>query len=247
MTAIAGPAPHDRPPRWQGMPLRGVLLDLDGTLLDTVDDIAMALNRALAGIQVAPLTTADVRNMIGGGAPTLVARVAARLGIPTDAGAQARLLERFELHYGQPHDRNESYSRVYPGVAQGLCELRGLGLKLAVVTNKSKRFADELLQRLALSEWIDCVVGGECCAQRKPSPAPLLFACGALGIEAQAALMVGDSVNDVVAARAAGIPVVCVPYGYNEGGDPRDLACDAFVESLADLPRVLSSVAPRSN
>jgi len=248
MSAIAAdPVPQDRAPRWRGMPLRGVLLDLDGTLLDTVEDIAKALNRALAEMQFDALATADVRNMIGGGAPTLVARAVARLGAPVYAGAQARLLQRFDFHYGQLHQLNESHSRVYPGVAEGLRELHELGLRLAVVTNKTEPLAVELLHQLALSEWIDFVVGGESCPQRKPSPEPLLFACSALEIGPHEALMVGDSVNDVVAARAAGIPVVCVAYGYNEGRDTRDLACDAFIESLAELPRVLSSASRLPN
>jgi phosphoglycolate phosphatase len=122
--------------------------------------------------------------------------------------------------------------------------LHELGLSLAVVTNKAKPFAVELLTQSGLGRWIDFVVGGECCPHRKPNPEPLLFACGALEINPGDALMVGDSRNDVVAARAADMRVVCVPYGYNEGRDPRELACDAFIESLAELPQALSS-APR--
>jgi phosphoglycolate phosphatase len=83
------------------------------------------------------------------------------------------------------------------------------------------------------------VVGGDSCARRKPDPQPLYFACDALRVDPVQALMVGDSMTDVLAARAAGLPVVCVPYGYNEGGDPRTLACDAFIETLADLPALL--------
>ena len=88
--------------------------------------------------------------------------------------------------------------------------------------------------------WIDLIVGGDTCERRKPDPQPLLFACGSLGFAAAEALMVGDSINDVGAARAAGIPVVCVPYGYNEGRDPRTLDCDAMVETLAELPALVS-------
>jgi phosphoglycolate phosphatase len=226
-------------PRRHG-PLRGVLFDLDGTLLDTVEDIAKALNRALAEFSLASLATAEVRNMIGGGAPTLIDRAIARLGAAAYTGSQAKLRERFDLHYGQLHRLKLSSSRVYPGVAEGLRELHEFGLKLAVVTNKGRPIAVGLLHQMGLSKWIDFVVGGECCRNRKPSPEPLLFACSALQINPSEALMVGDSTNDVAAARAAGIPVVCVPYGYNEGRNPRDLTCDAFVESLAELPPLLS-------
>lgn len=233
----------DQAPRWRGAPLRGVLLDLDGTLLDTVEDIAKALNRALAEMHCASLAMAEVRNMIGGGAPTLISSAVARLGGSMSAGGEAKLLERFDFHYGQLHRLKQSRARVYPGVAAGLRELHELGLKLAVVTNKAKPLAAELLHQLALSAWIDFVVGGECCPRRKPSAEPLLSACNALGINPCEALMVGDSSNDVLAARAADIPVVCVLYGYNEGRDQRDLTCDAFIESLAELPRILSGAA----
>jgi phosphoglycolate phosphatase len=229
----------DRVHRWHGTRLRGVLLDLDGTLLDTVDDITKALNRALAEMHLASLGTAEVRNMIGGGAPTLITRAVARLGEAVSAGGEARLLQRFDFHYRQLHGLQEVRSRVYPGVAEGLQELHELGLKLAVVTNKAKSMAAQLLYQLGLSKWIDFVVGGDCCQHRKPNPEPLLFACSALGIDPREALMVGDSNNDVAAARAADIPVVCVPYGYNEGRHSRDLTCDAFIESLAELPHVL--------
>src|SRR6266850_834340 len=112
-------------------------------------------------------------------------------------------------------------------------------MRIAVVTNKHRRFASALLQRLNLMQWIGAVVGGDTCERRKPDPEPLLFACQSLGLSPSRVLMVGDSINDVTAARAAGIPIVCVPYGYNEGRDPRSLACDAMIETLADLPRLL--------
>jgi phosphoglycolate phosphatase len=220
-----------------------VLLDLDGTLLDTAEDIAKALNRALAEMHFASVATAEVRNMIGRGAPTLITRAVARLGASVYAGGQARLLERFDFHYDQLHRLKESHSRVYPGVAEGLRELHGLGLRLAVVTNKVKPMAVQLLHQLALHQWIDEVIGGECCPQRKPSPEPLLLACRRLQVEPREVLMVGDSANDVLAARAADIPVVCVPYGYNEGRDPRELPCDAFIESLLELPPLLSDAS----
>jgi phosphoglycolate phosphatase len=240
---MLNPRKTDHSTRWHHLPLSAVLLDLDGTLLDTAEDIAKALNRALAEMHFASLATAEVRNMIGRGAPTLITRAVARLGASVYAGGQARLLERFDFHYDQLHRLKECHSRVYPGVAEGLRELHALGLRLAVVTNKSKTLAVQLLRQLALLDWIDEVVGGDCCEHRKPSPAPLLLACRQLQVEPRQALMVGDSSTDVLAARAAEIPVVCVPYGYNEGRDPRDLSCDAFIESLTELPPLLSGSA----
>jgi phosphoglycolate phosphatase len=229
---------------WRGHAVHAVLFDLDGTLLDTVEDITLALNRALTEAHLATLATDQVRDLIGRGVPTLITRAIKRLGATVDPVAQASLLERFYFHYGRLHMLDECNASVYPGVAEGLGELHRLGLRLAVVTNKQKHFAVDLLNRLGLSDWIDVVVGGDSCERRKPDPQPLQFACAALHVEPSEALMVGDSVNDVLAARAARLPVVCVPYGYNEGNDPCALACDAFIETVADLPALLLGAAP---
>src|SRR5208283_2001181 len=101
------------------------------------------------------------------------------------------------------------------------------------------RFANGLLNRLGLRGWVNVVIGGDTCERRKPDPQPLLYACESLGVAPAQSLMVGDSQNDVKAARAAQIPIICVPYGYNEGQDPRLLECDAMIETLADLPALL--------
>ena len=233
--------------RWRGHAVHAVLFDLDGTLLDTVEDIALALNRALGEKHLGTLTTGQVRDLIGRGVPMLITRAVAMLGVAVDPVAEGSLLERFYFHYGRLHLLDECNASVYPGVADGLGELHGLGLRLAVVTNKQKHFAVDLLNRLGLSDWIDVVVGGDSCERRKPDPQPLQFACTALRVEPSEALMVGDSVNDVLAARAARLPVVCVPYGYNEGSDPRELPCDAFIETVADLPALLLGEAPALN
>jgi phosphoglycolate phosphatase len=226
-------------PRWRGATLRAVLFDLDGTLLDTVDGIAAGLNQALAEQQLGTVAGSQVREMIGRGAPVLIARALALLQVPAGAADQNVLLERFYVHYGQILARADCTPRVYSGVTAGLNELHSLGLRLAVVTNKHERFAADLLGRLGLNQWIQAVIGGDSCERRKPDPQPLLSACTALQVEASQALMVGDSTTDVLAARAAGLPVICVPYGYNEGHDLRTLACDAFVRTLADLPALL--------
>jgi phosphoglycolate phosphatase len=227
--------------------LEAILLDLDGTLLDTVDDISLALNRALAEQQLPALAAIHVRDLIGRGVPTLVERAVARLAVVIGSAGRAALLERFYFHYGQIHLLGESRASVFPGAIDGLAQLHALGLSLAVVTNKQKRFAVGLLSRLGLSKWIDVVVGGDSCDRRKPDPQPLHFACAALNVQPLHALMVGDSITDVLAARAAGLPVICVPYGYNEGNDSRALPCDAFVETLADLPPLLIGASPSLN
>ena len=224
---------------WRGQPLSAVLFDLDGTLLDTVADIALALNRTLLEHGCNPLAESDVRRMIGRGSPILIERAAAAQGRRMDEAAQAAMLERFFHHYGELEESNEDRARPYPSAAESLHRLHRAGLRTAVVSNKQHRFAAALLRRLDLAGWVDVVVGGDTCVRRKPDPQPLLFACESLQVPASESLMVGDSVNDVQAARAAGIPVVCVSYGYNEGRDPGTLDCDSLLDSLADLPALL--------
>ena len=213
-----------------------VLFDLDGTLLDTAGDIALALERAFADQGHRAPPPEAVRRMIGKGAPVLVQRAMAAQALALDAAGHAALLERFFHHYGRLQELDECAAQPYPGAREALQALHAAGLPLAVVTNKQHRFACGLLERLDLAPFLRLVVGGDSCERRKPDPMPLLHACAQLGVAPARAWMVGDSVNDVQAARAAGVPVYCVPYGYNEGEDPRSLACDGLLESLVDLP-----------
>jgi phosphoglycolate phosphatase len=212
-----------------------VLFDLDGTLLDTAADIAHALNRALADSDWPPIAPSEVRR--------LIQHAAAAQGKVLDAAAHAAMVERFFHHYGSLEENNEFEALPYPGAGEALRALHEAGLRTAVVTNKQRRFARGLLDRLHLSAWVDCVVGGDSCERRKPDPQPLLFACEQLKASPSRSLMVGDSINDVTAARAASIAVICVPYGYNEGKDPRELPCDAIIETLADLPEWLGATS----
>jgi phosphoglycolate phosphatase len=225
----AGPtAPAQR----AGAPaVRAVLFDLDGTLLDTAADIAAALNAALAEQRLGPLAPAEVR-------------VLARCGAAGARADRARLQQRYDAHYERLHEDNAFAARPFPGVVQGLSGLCALGLRLAVVTNKTQQLAVELLARLELTRWIQLVVGAQDGRERKPHPQPLWLACERLQVLPAQTLMVGDSQVDVLAARAAGIAVVCVPYGYNEGADPRTLDCDAFVDSIAALPAFVAG-SPR--
>jgi phosphoglycolate phosphatase len=219
--------------------VQAALFDLDGTLLDTVADVSSALNRALAEQLAATLPQAEVRTLIGRGVPTMIERALAR--IPGGESAHAgRLIERYEFHYGQIQRSGKMHTRAYPGVARGLAELHSCGLRIAVVTNKAASVSLELLSRLGLELWIDELIGGDS-GYRKPEPQPLLLACARLGVPPAEAVMVGDSLTDVLAARAAGVRIVCVPYGYNEGQDPRTLPCDAFVESIDELPALLTA------
>ena len=217
-----------------------ILFDLDGTLLDTAGDIALALSRAFADHGHPAPPPAAVRQMIGKGAPVLVERAVAAQGLDLAPAGQAALLERFFHHYGRLQELDECAAQPYPGAREALVALHGAGLPLGVVTNKYHRFATGLLQRLDLAGYLRVVVGGDTCERRKPDPMPLLHACSQLGVAPSTALMVGDSSNDVDAARAASMPVVLVPYGYTEGQDPRLWPCDHMVDSLADLPGLIA-------
>ncbi len=219
-------------------PPAAVLFDLDGTLLDTAADIALALSRSFAdrGLQGPALD--EVRAMIGKGAPVLVERACEAQGLRVDPAGQAELLQGFFDHYGRLESSGESSAQPYAGVREGLARLQTQGLPMAVVTNKAHRLALSLLEHLELAPHFRILVGGDTCERRKPDPLPLQWACSQLGVEPARALMVGDSINDVQAARAAGIAVVCVPYGYNEGRDARTLPCDAFIESIDHLTSV---------
>lgn len=216
-----------------------MLFDLDGTLLDTAADIALALNRAIAEHGWSPLPDSDVRGMIGRGSPILIERAAALSHRALDEATHAAMLERFFHHYGALQESEEYAARPYPGAAEALRALHEAGLRTGIVTNKQQRFAKGLLKRLRLSGYVDLVVGGDTCERRKPDPQPLLFACESLHVLPSWTLMVGDSITDVQAASAAGMPIVCVPYGYNEGRDPRSLECDALIDTLAELPALL--------
>ncbi|MGZ8198496.1 MAG: phosphoglycolate phosphatase [Burkholderiales bacterium] len=220
-------------------PLRvsAVTIDLDGTLLDTIPDLAMASNMMLAELGFQQLDEARIRTFVGKGIPRLVERaLEAALGEPPSDELKARALAVFERHYAAV---NGKHTTIYAGVKEGLDLLRARDFPLACVTNKSERFTRPLLDAVGLSSYFEHVVAGDTLPQKKPHPAPLLHACSALNVTPGAMLMVGDSLNDAQAARAAGCPVFCVTYGYNEGQDVHDLDTDALVSSLAEAVELI--------
>lgn len=209
-------------------PWRAVLIDLDGTLVDTIPDLGAAANAMLAELGAAPLPLADIATFVGKGTTVLVSRclAAARPALATDDAAVVSALSIFNRHY---HAVNGRESRLYPGVLEGLAAFRAQGAALAVVTNKPTEFTLPLLERTGLAEWFDVVVCGDTCEKKKPDPMPLLYACHQLGCLPGEALAIGDSINDALAARAAGIKVLAVPYGYNEGLEVQGLDIDGIV------------------
>ncbi len=219
------------------MPIRAVLIDLDGTLLDTVPDLADAANAMLAELGRLTLPQDTIRDFVGKGIPNLVGRC---LGYPgeSDAPEAREALALFKRHYAAVNGRK---TRIYPGVPEGLRALRAAGLKTACVTNKAGAFTEQLLAATGLDRLLDLTVSGDTLAEKKPHPLPFLHLCERFGIAPAEALVVGDSRNDVAGARAAGCPVFCVPYGYSEGEDVRNLGADAIVGTLEEAAsRILS-------
>lgn len=215
-----------------------IAFDLDGTLLDTLGDLAHAMNATLADDGCAPLPTETIRDLVGKGIPSLARRAyaIARGEAPGDAELEA-IVARYFAHYAASLGER---SAPYPGVGEGLARLRSAGIPLAVVTNKATRFVMPHLERTAFGGWFDAIVGGDDAEAKKPAAAPLALAATRLRVDVRRVLMVGDSANDVACARAAGAPVVVVPYGYREGRAVQDLAADAIVGSLDDLPERLA-------
>ncbi len=211
--------------------VRAVLFDLDGTLLDTAQDLTVAANAMLAEYGRAALDLATVRSYIGRGIANLVRRCFGADEPPADA------VEVFRRHYRASNGRQ---AVIYPGVVEGLRAMQALGLRLACVTNKAGAFTQPLLEAAGLDHWFEFTVSGDTLARAKPDPLPLLHICEHFGIAPHEALMIGDSLNDVKAARAAGCPVICVPYGYNEGAAVRASDCDAIVPSLEAAARLLA-------
>ncbi len=216
------------------MPVAGVLFDLDGTLIDSAPDIAAAANAALAGAGLGQVSVHQVRGWVGRGASVLFRDALDALGQSADIAA---LVRAFAAYYARhPATR----SRLYPDVVETLEALRPL--PMAVVTNKFENIARGVLAGFGLEHRFDVVVGGDTCDRPKPHAAPVLHACRALGIDPGEAVLVGDSVNDVHAARAAGVPVICVTYGYNHGEDIAMAAPDALIDRLAELPARLGAI-----
>jgi phosphoglycolate phosphatase len=211
-----------------------IAFDLDGTLLDTIHDLAAATNALLEELGDAPLPKATIRALVGKGIPHLLRRaLAIARDMPADAiddETLADALERYPRHYTAVLGRE---TQPYPGMREGLDRLAAMGFPLAIITNKAHRFVAPHLEHAGIGDCFALVIGGDSLPTRKPQPGPLLHCAEALGIPPTRLLMVGDSINDVAAARAAGCPVLVLPYGYNEGMPVQNLDADGIVPSLS--------------
>ncbi|WP_296445112.1 phosphoglycolate phosphatase [Rhodoferax sp. UBA5149] len=232
-----------------------VIVDLDGTMVDTLGDFVVALNLMLADLpqphRSYQVTRATVARLVGKGSEHLIKSVLAHVSTAQTAtnlrASAARVAElsadALEHLYDQAwpsYQRhylaiNGQHARVYPGVQAGLAYLQARGLKLACLTNKPTVFAQALLKAKGLDGFFELTFGGDAFARKKPDPLPLLKTCEALGCAPQRTLMIGDSSNDAQAARAAGCPVLLVTYGYNHGEPIRAVDADGFTDSLQSL------------
>jgi phosphoglycolate phosphatase len=209
---------------------QAAIVDLDGTMVDTVGDFEVALNRMLADLALTAIDRAFIERTVGKGSEHLIRRTLAQVG--ADAALFDTAWQRYQHHYLAINGR---YSQVYPGVEAGLRLLASAGLRLACLTNKPTAFARPLLEAKGLAGYFSHVFGGDAFERRKPDPLPLLRTCEALGSAPPRTLMIGDSSNDAQAARAAGCPVVLLSHGYNHG-EPAELAgADAVLDRLDEL------------
>jgi phosphoglycolate phosphatase len=211
-----------------------LIFDLDGTLVDSLPDLAAVLAATWREIGAPPLPREQVRTMIGDGTTALVARGLAASGLPA-AMLEASLARFLALYEAAP----VTLSRPYPGVTQTLAALRAEGRRLAVCTNKPQRLTMAVLRGLDLERHFAAVVGGDVLAVKKPDPAHLLAACSRLGAVADDSVMIGDNEHDVAMAKAAGVPVILVRYGYHRL--PLDgLQADIKIDAFGELPKALA-------
>jgi phosphoglycolate phosphatase len=215
-----------------------ILIDVDGTLVDSVPDLAFCVDAMMERLGRPPHGEAAVRNWVGNGVERLVRRaLLGQLdGEPDEADFEAALPIFLELYAENTSKR----SVLYPGVIEGIAFMKGAGYRLGCVTNKAARFTEPLLRDLGIREHFGLVVSGDTLPRKKPDPMPLLHAAQHFGVEPSEALMIGDSVSDVKAARAAGFGIICMSYGYNHGQDIREAKPDAVIDSMVELKQFLA-------
>jgi len=214
-----------------------ILIDVDGTLVDSVPDLAYCVDEMMKALGMPGHGEAKVREWVGNGVERLIRRaLIGRLEGEPDAALFERAYPIFMALYAENTSKR---SQLYPGVAEGVAYLKQAGYKLGCVTNKAAQFTEPLLKDLGVSHYFEIIVSGDTLPKKKPDPMPLLHAAAFFGVEPARALMIGDSVSDVSAARAAGFQILCMSYGYNHGNDIRDAHPDVVIDSMAELPDIL--------
>lgn len=214
-----------------------ILIDVDGTLVDSVPDLAYCVDRMMEQLDMPVHGETKVRDWVGNGVERLVRRalIGQLDGEPDDA-----LFEKAYPIFIELYKENTSKrSQLYPGVQEGLEYLKKAGYKVGSVTNKAEQFTIPLLKDLGIFDYFEIVISGDTLERKKPDPMPLLHAAKHFGVKPENAMMIGDSVSDVKAARNAGFQIVCMTYGYNHGVDISLAEPDALMDSMAELEYVL--------
>ena len=219
--------------------IRAAIIDLDGTMLDTVPDFEAALNGMRADLGLAPITQAQIKPMVGKGSEKLIRDV---LALDYDSERVDRAFDQAMAAYQRHYLAiNGERSTLFEGVLEGLQALRAQGLRLACVTNKPIAFTTPLLAQKGLAPYFELVYGGDSLPRKKPHPMPLLQVCADFDLAPGQVVAIGDSSNDAEAARAAGCFVLTVPYGYNHGRPVQEINSDGIVGSLLDAANLISA------
>ncbi len=212
---------------------RTLLFDLDGTLADTAPDIAAATNRTLQVLGLSPRLLSDLRQWIGNGSTQLIKRALTGKwdGDPDSLLLRQALITFFDLYADQIWEQ----SRLFPDVQQTLVQFHDAGLNLSCVTNKPARHTELLLEQSGLSRYLQTWIAGDTLSVRKPDPGPLQYAAELLGSAITECIMIGDSMNDILAAKFAGMSVICLTYGYHQGMNLRSGRPDRILDHFRDL------------
>jgi phosphoglycolate phosphatase len=219
--------------------IRAAIIDLDGTMLDTAPDFQVAINHMRAELDLPPMSLETITHFVGKGTENLIRSVLAEDYPPPEA---ARFFEQALASYLRHYLAiNGDHTTVYPGVREGLDAMQARKLRLACVTNKPIGFALPLLEKMDLRQYFEIIYGGDSLQKKKPDPFPLLQVCADFKLAPHEVVAIGDSSNDAQAARAAGCPVLNVPYGYNHGQSIQDVDSDGIVETLLDAAKLISA------
>lgn len=223
----------------------GAIIDLDGTMLDTVPDFHVAINAMREELDLRPISPEAIKLLVGKGSENLIRSV---LGLDMDATAvEARFAQAMDSYQRNYLAINGQFSTLFPDVIAGLDAMKHSGLRLACVTNKPIAFTTPLLAQKGLAGYFEVVYGGDSLPRKKPDPMPLLQVCKDFGLQPDQVVAIGDSSNDAEAARAAGCYVLTVPYGYNHGQAIHETDSDGIVTSLLDAATQISSHNTKAN
>ncbi|HEX5054907.1 MAG TPA: phosphoglycolate phosphatase [Gammaproteobacteria bacterium] len=218
-----------------------IVFDLDGTLVDSAPDLAYCIDATLESLGLPPCGHEQVRRYLGNGAERFVKRaLTGEMWQEPEPALYEAALARFLNLYGES---NGNHTNVYPGVHEALRRLQSVGISLCVLTNKKRLFTEPLLKAKGLQDFFGFCICGDDLATQKPDPGPLLHAMRRFEVSPSATWMIGDSATDVATARAAGVKILAVSYGYNHGRDIREAKPDGIVDSLLQICTILHLAA----